>query len=371
MQDDLLRAPRGDFRDPQLVFVAAIHAVNRAELLQLLPGLPELADDGSVELHLVDLASDVTRRRGIAVRIRVRRVEILMRTRRDAERPRVADVIVDRAQDEVVVEHLDARVAAIGHIDVALRIDLQAVRRVHLARRGAARPDRLDELAELVELDDARVGVAVGDENVALRIPADVGGTAKRVRLRVGRRRAGRRPRLETLDGLRPAADRHQHLAVGTALDHHVRPLVHGPDVVLLVHTHGVGEQEAVEILTDLLDEHPVLIELEEACPRTAGVNEHMPFRIGGDADAFAQVQIVRKLERVRHRVKRDLGDVLHLRLGLGIQRQCREQHHDSQAALNTPHWSLHTLQVAGYRTWFRGTLYIRPRWWPRRNHRT
>src|SRR4029078_2922271 len=51
MQDDLLRAPCGDFRHPQLVFVAAVHAVDRAELLQLLPGLAELADDGAIELH--------------------------------------------------------------------------------------------------------------------------------------------------------------------------------------------------------------------------------------------------------------------------------------------------------------------------------
>src|SRR5262249_47425172 len=107
MQDDLLRAPCGDLGYPQLVFVAAVHAVNRAELLQLLPGLAEFADDGPVELHLVDLAGDVTRRRRVAVRIRVRGVEVLMRPWRDAERPRVADVVVDRAQDQVVVEHLD------------------------------------------------------------------------------------------------------------------------------------------------------------------------------------------------------------------------------------------------------------------------
>src|SRR6185503_8547717 len=84
MQDDLLRAPRGDLRYPQLVFVAAVHSVNRAEFLQLFPGLAELADDGAVELHLVDLAGDVTRRGGVAVGIGVRRVEILVWTRRDA-----------------------------------------------------------------------------------------------------------------------------------------------------------------------------------------------------------------------------------------------------------------------------------------------
>src|SRR5262245_7844569 len=114
MQDDLLRAPCRDLGYPQLVFVAAVHAVNRAELLQLLPGLAELADNRSVEFHLVDLAGDVTRRRGIAVRIRVRGVEIVMRARRDAQRPRVADVVVDGGQNEVVVVILNECLAVIG-----------------------------------------------------------------------------------------------------------------------------------------------------------------------------------------------------------------------------------------------------------------
>src|SRR6185436_19809795 len=74
VQDDLLCAPRGDLGHPQLVLVAAIDAV---------------------ELHLVDLAGDVARSRRVAVRIGVRRIEVLMRARRDAERPRVAHVVVD------------------------------------------------------------------------------------------------------------------------------------------------------------------------------------------------------------------------------------------------------------------------------------
>src|SRR5689334_4223251 len=56
VQDDVLHAPRGDLRDPQVVVVAAVHAVNRRELLHLLAGLAELAEHRAVELHLVDLA---------------------------------------------------------------------------------------------------------------------------------------------------------------------------------------------------------------------------------------------------------------------------------------------------------------------------
>ena len=56
-----------------------------------------------------------------------------MRARRDADRPRVADVVVDRLEVQVVVEHLDARVAAVADVDVALRVDRDRVRRVQLA----------------------------------------------------------------------------------------------------------------------------------------------------------------------------------------------------------------------------------------------
>ena len=59
-------------------------------------GLPELPDNGSVELHLVDLAGDVARGGGTAVGIGVGDEQILMRSGRDADRPRVADVVVDR-----------------------------------------------------------------------------------------------------------------------------------------------------------------------------------------------------------------------------------------------------------------------------------
>ena len=101
-----------------------------------------------------------------------------------------ADVVVDRAQHQVVVEHLHAGVAAVGDVDVALRVDRDRVRRAELARLGAARADRLDEPAVLVVLDDARVDVAVGDEDVALRIPGDVGRPAE-VYGCARRRRAG------------------------------------------------------------------------------------------------------------------------------------------------------------------------------------
>ena len=122
VQDDLLRAPRGNFGHEQLVRIAAVDLVNRAELAEALARLAELPDDLAVQLHLVDLAGDGPRRRGIAVGVRVGHEEVLMRPRRDAHGPRVADVVVDGSQDQVVVEHLHARVAAIADVDVALRV---------------------------------------------------------------------------------------------------------------------------------------------------------------------------------------------------------------------------------------------------------
>src|SRR5215831_1672240 len=55
-KQNLLHSPGRDFRDEQLVRVAAIDLMNGAEFLQRFARLPELADDRAVELHLVDLA---------------------------------------------------------------------------------------------------------------------------------------------------------------------------------------------------------------------------------------------------------------------------------------------------------------------------
>ena len=137
-EDDLLRAPGRDLGHEELVRIAAVDLVDGAELSESLAGLAELADDRAVELHLVDLAGDRPRRGRVAVRVGVRDEQVLVRPRRDADRPRVADVVVDGPQHQVVVEHLHARVAAIGDVDVALRVGRDRVRRVHLARRRSA-----------------------------------------------------------------------------------------------------------------------------------------------------------------------------------------------------------------------------------------
>ena len=94
-----------------------------------------------------------------------------------------------RLEVPVAVEHLDALVADVGDVDVALRVDRQALHAGELTVPRAGRAPLRDELAVLVELRDA-VGVAdaVGDVDVAGAIPRDVGRTVER---RAGRARAG------------------------------------------------------------------------------------------------------------------------------------------------------------------------------------
>ena len=80
----------------------------------------------------------------------------------------------------VGVEHLDALVAGVGHVDVALGVDGERLDAVELTRLGAGGAPVLDEAAVLVELGDAVVGAdAVGDVDVAGRVPRHVGRTVE------------------------------------------------------------------------------------------------------------------------------------------------------------------------------------------------
>src|SRR5262245_52417358 len=99
-----------------------------------------------------------------------------MRTWRDADRPWAAHIFVLRLKGQVVVQDHDSRVAAIGNINVALAVRCDRMWRVELVGPGTALTRILpDEPAVLVVLHDAGIDVAVGDEDVALRIPRHVG----------------------------------------------------------------------------------------------------------------------------------------------------------------------------------------------------
>ena len=81
----------------------------------------------------------------------------------------------------------------------------------------------------------------------------------------------------ELLERIRTLAEDHQQLPVGAELLDHVRALVDGPDVVVLVHAYGVREREAVAADAELLHERAVLVEFEQPRFSAAHVHEHMP----------------------------------------------------------------------------------------------
>ena len=177
-------------------------------------------------------------------------------------------------------------------------------------------PTDFDEAAVLVVLDDARVAVAVGDEDVPCGVPGDVGGTARRCTARA--RCGGGTP--STASGRRPSTirTRPSGLNLMTMFD----AFVHGPDVVLRVDAHRVREREAVEALADLAQVVALGVELEEARGLAARVDEDVSLGIGGDADAFAQVEVGRQLQEIRRRVERDLRNVLCFGAGVELRRR-------------------------------------------------
>ena len=171
--------------------------------------------------------------------------------------------LICRLEGAVVVEHLDALVAAVGGVDIALRIDRDAADVGELAGSSSLLAPGLHEHAVLVELGDARVAQAVGDEDVALRIPGDVGRTVEQVLWRPAP--AARRPPPpsppppadargdSTASALRPSSNATR--PCGSNFMTMRRHLIDDPDVVLRIDADLRGEQEAVDVLADLADE--------------------------------------------------------------------------------------------------------------------
>src|ERR1700677_3483388 len=112
------------------------------------------------------------------------------------------------------IENLDAPVAAIGHVDVALRIGRDAVRRIELAGAAAGSAPLFHPVAILVELGDARVNIAIADEDVALRVPGDIGGLPE-LAVDGGKRRPRMLPRLRPFVGCFLLAPEHHLYTAG------------------------------------------------------------------------------------------------------------------------------------------------------------
>src|SRR5207237_10738556 len=113
------------------------------------------------------------------------------RPRRLAQRQRRADVAELRLVRPVGVEDLNALVARVGDVDVAARVDGEALHSGELTVLGSGRSPLLEELAVLVEFRDAVVRAdPVCDVDVARAVPRDVGRTAERGARDAGARRA-------------------------------------------------------------------------------------------------------------------------------------------------------------------------------------
>src|SRR6185503_11245959 len=130
-----------DLADVQRALAAAVDCVDGAELLQQLSRFAELTDHRAIEADLLDLAGRVD----VSRRIRIRHIQHLIRPRRHADRLRVADALDLALERAVVVEHLDALIAGVSGVDVALRVNGDAVDAGEFAIRSAALSPGLDE----------------------------------------------------------------------------------------------------------------------------------------------------------------------------------------------------------------------------------
>src|SRR5262249_60813700 len=98
------------------------------------------------------------------------------------DRARCAHVGDLRLERPFAVEHLNALVASIRDVEVAVRVGRQPADAVELALTGSGLAPGLHEVPVLAELRDAVVRPeAVGDVDVACAIPRDVRRTIERV----------------------------------------------------------------------------------------------------------------------------------------------------------------------------------------------
>src|SRR5215471_1248151 len=213
-QRKFLDAPVQGFADVEFGGGAAVHRVHGAELLEEFAGFAKAAQDFAVELHLVDLA--VVEIAGV---VGIGAEEIRVSTGRDADSPRRADARDLGLERAFAIEDLDALIAAVGDVDVVLRVGGDGQWEVELPGICATGAPALEVLAVRVHLGDACVAVAVGDVNVAGRIEGDVGGLVEVVAGDAGTGAATPSAAAALADGFGLAAERHDDAALGIELD--------------------------------------------------------------------------------------------------------------------------------------------------------
>jgi len=185
---------------------------------------------------------------------------------RHTDRLRVADALDFGLERAVVVEHLDPRVARIGRVDVALRIDGDAVDTGELAGRGASLPHDLTNTPSFENfatralprpsatkmLPCASHATSVG------RLKTSCGAPAPAVRRDRRPRRRHRRTAARIRNRFRLPSEQKRDVALRIELHHHGGIFVDDPEVVLRIDADLRGEQKAVDALADLRVNLPV-----------------------------------------------------------------------------------------------------------------
>src|SRR3977135_4454204 len=145
-----------------------IHGPGRA------PVVSERPENFARKIELVDLSNAPD-------------INHLSRPGRDAERPgRARKVVPNLFEVALGVKDLDAAVATVGHVQGLVLVDDDAVRCTEITLPVATLAPRLHKVAFFVELCHARVAVAVGNEDAAIRRPGHVGRLIERALTRNG-----------------------------------------------------------------------------------------------------------------------------------------------------------------------------------------
>src|SRR5271165_224269 len=137
----------------------------------------------------------------------------------------------------ILVEDLYAIVGAIADEQASARIECQCMRSIKVARCGSLLAPSLDELAVLVELDDARIrfaAMSVGHEDVAVGSHYDVGRLIEFVRAIASH--ACLSERQQDLAGRRKLENL-MTFAIPTLA-------IRDPDIALLIDEHAVRKNE-------------------------------------------------------------------------------------------------------------------------------
>ncbi len=188
----------------------------------------------------------------------------------------------------VGVEHLDAGVVAVGDVEQALRVEDERMRQIEFAWPLALAAPGLDEGAVAIELQHARVGLAVALQH------EDIAGRPDHrfVRLVEQPQMSERMP----IAGAALDAEHHFKPPHRVELVNQVRSDVGGPDVVLRIDPQAVGAIE--QPVAEAADEVAVGIEFHQR-HRPAMDHEDVAFGIESDTRGADKVRARRQLERL------------------------------------------------------------------------